>query len=92
MGDDGRPTSEAERLAEDTTGFSVLEAGVYYCTTAGELKLYDPTSGATETLRHLEYAVASGSSGCSVSPDGQWLLYTRQVRSGHDLMLLESVQ
>jgi Tol biopolymer transport system component len=88
LGEDGLAGSELEVVANDVRGFSVVESGVYYCTTSGVVKRYDPVSGATESLRRLEDQVGD----CSVSPDGQWLLYTRQIRSGHDLMLLESVE
>jgi len=91
LGEDGRPSGEAEVLAEDVSGFSLLELDVYYCTVGGELKRYDAENGETVTVRMLDGAV-SNNSGCSVSPDGEWLLYAREVRTGFDLVLLESVE
>ena len=87
LGGAGRPTGEPEVLPKDMRGITVLEDEVYYCTPS-EVRRYDSKTGKTEAVRRLEEDQASD---CSVSPDGQWLLYSRQVRIGHDLLLLDSV-
>lgn len=89
LDEDGLAAGEPETVTSDLRGLSVVESGVYYCTISSEVKRYDPMGGARETLRRLADAFGSD---CSVSPDGQWLLYTRQVRAGHDLVLIEAVE
>ena len=87
LGEDGLATGKPTTLAEDIRAFSVVGDLVYYCTINGEVILYDPLSEKTETLRRLGDDAGLD---CSVSPDGRWLLYTREVRTGHDLALLDA--
>jgi Tol biopolymer transport system component len=87
LDENGRASEKPTLVAEDITGFSVLDSGVYYCTANDEVKHYDPISRQTKTVRSLDDDAGQG---CSVSPDGSWLIYTRRIRTGHDLMLLEA--
>jgi len=72
-------------------GFAVGPGGVYYaeCPSAGtpepSLVLWNP---ATDRDRPLGKVGAA--SGLAVSPDGRTILYTKQVGSGADLMMIEN--
>lgn len=95
LGDDGRVSAPPRPIAADVLkdGFSILGGAdaheVYYCTSRNEIKRFRSESGKSETLRRLDDTIESG---CSVSPDGRWLIYDRRVRSGYDLKLLEAVE
>jgi hypothetical protein len=52
------------------------------------IELFDPATGDTREIASLgEWP--SLSFGLSVSPDGRWILYTRNDHPGSDIMLVE---
>jgi len=71
-------------------GFAVGRAGVYHlgCGTGPDvpLSLLDAVTGRDRLLGRLEKPFG----GLAVSPDGKTILYTKTVREGSDLMLIES--
>ena len=89
LDENGDSAGHPETIAEQVAGFSVLGDILYYCTTSGMLMRYDPDAGRTVAVRQLDRF--SGSA-CSVSPDGQSLLYTQALRPGYDLVLLDGAE
>ena len=71
-------------------GFAVGRAGVYHfgCDTGPDVPLFllDTVTGRGRLLGRVE----SPDEGLAVSPDGKTVLYTRRVREGSDLMMIES--
>ena len=73
------------------SGFDVGPGGVYYaeCSSEGKpepsLVLWNPATGRDRPLGKVGAA-----SGLAVSPDGRTILYTKQVGSGADLMMIEN--
>ena len=73
------------------SGFAVGPGGVYYaeCSSEGtpepSLVLWNPATGRDRPLGKV-----GGALGLAVSPDGRTILYTKQVGSGTDLMLIEN--
>ncbi|MDA0207145.1 MAG: hypothetical protein O2795_17590, partial [Acidobacteria bacterium] len=87
---DGRAVGEPLEVGANTGSFEVTRRGVYCLTSSGVVLRYSEATGQIDELFKLDNARATG--GISVSPDGQWLLYTRAIRSRADLVLLESVE
>jgi Tol biopolymer transport system component len=82
----------AERpIAACASGFAVSSSGVYYaeCPSGqppeASLVLWDPATGRDRPLRKVGPAF-----GLTVSPDGRTILYTKQVDSGSDVMMIEN--
>jgi Tol biopolymer transport system component/DNA-binding winged helix-turn-helix (wHTH) protein len=67
--------------------FSVSGRGVFYLTPFRSLRFYDPARGETKEILPVDKTAAD----FSVSPDQQWMVYSRAVSSGSDLMMLETV-
>ena len=71
-------------------GFAVSRAGVYHfgCGTGPDVPLFllDAVTGRDRLLGRVE----SPDEGLTVSPDGKTILYTRRVREGSDLMMIEN--
>ena len=71
-------------------GFAVGRAGVYHfgCGTGPELplSLLDAATGRDRLLGRVERP----GQGLTVSPDGKTILYTKTVREGSDLMMIEN--
>ena len=70
-------------------GFAVGRAGVYHlgCGTGGKVPLFllDAATGRDQLLGQLE----KPGEGLTVSPDGKTILYSKIVREGADLMMIE---
>ena len=84
---------EPERQVVDCVpwfGFAVGRAGVYHlgCGTGPDVPLFllDAVTGRDRLLGRVE----SPDEGLTVSPDGKTILYTRRVREGSDLMMIEN--
>jgi hypothetical protein len=75
------------------SAFGVGLRGVYYipCDSNPDPPLYllDPTTGRNARLGRLD-GLAERPLGLSVAPDGNTIIYTRQVLSRADLMLIEN--
>jgi Tol biopolymer transport system component len=74
------------------SGFAVGPGGVYYveCSSLGKpepsLVLWNPATGRGRPLGK----VGGASGGLAISPDGRTILYTKEVGSGSDLMMIEN--
>jgi len=77
-----------------TYSFAVGPGGVYYmeCSSAetpeASLVLWDSATGRDRALGKVSGVV--GLAALAVSPDGRTILYSKQVGSGNDLMLIEN--
>jgi hypothetical protein len=87
---------EETEVLEDIVGssYSVLENGIYFIRTAGaggspELQFLDFATRKIQRISPLHHL--SKRSGLSVSPDGQYAIYTQEDQlPGSDLMLVEN--
>jgi serine/threonine protein kinase/dipeptidyl aminopeptidase/acylaminoacyl peptidase len=74
--------------------FDVVASGVYYpdCTSLNSPLLHhlDPATGRDTVLGRLDMFELFGNGRVGASPDGRTILYTRAVRTGSDLMLIEN--
>lgn len=74
--------------------WAVVEQGIYFATAeTGTRSLLEFFSFATSQITQiavLDKPITKHSWGLSISPDGQWLLYTQFDQSGSDIMLLEN--
>jgi hypothetical protein len=92
-------TGGPERTAAACVGglwgtFDVVASGVYYpdCSSVSSPALHqlDPATGRDQVLGTLEMFERFGNGRVGVSPDGRTILYTKAVRTGSDLMLIEN--
>jgi Tol biopolymer transport system component/DNA-binding winged helix-turn-helix (wHTH) protein len=80
------------------TAVAVSQAGIYYvpCPDAGgdpdpPVRVMNPAVGTDREVGRLErYQYNNLPSGFAVSPDGRTILYSREVSSGADLMMIEN--
>ncbi|MFL6464349.1 MAG: hypothetical protein ACJ73N_08105 [Bryobacteraceae bacterium] len=76
--------------------WALTEQGIYFGEMSGSavpvLKFYRFATHQVETFREFSKQTTfdSGSTAFSVSPDGQWIIYTQLDRSSSDLMLMEN--
>jgi hypothetical protein len=89
------PSGEARQLIPcvKNSAFGVGPRGVYYvpCDPTPDPPVYvlDPKTGRNARLGRLD-GLAERPLGLSVSPDGNTIVYPRQVLSRADLMLIEN--
>jgi len=89
------PNGQARQLIAcvKNSAFAVGPRGVYYvpCDSTPDPPLYmlDPKTGRNARLGRLD-GLAQRPLGLSVSPDGNTIVYPRQVLSRADLMLIEN--
>jgi Tol biopolymer transport system component len=93
--DGGEETKVLELVVD--RAFAIITEGIYFLTDAGV-----ESAGAQRSLASLQFlsfttartrqiaTVENPSFGLSVSPDHQWILYSRVVQEGSDLMLVEN--
>jgi Tol biopolymer transport system component/DNA-binding winged helix-turn-helix (wHTH) protein len=72
--------------------FAVVNEGIYWIPRpdsvgAGAIEFIDLATGKIKPVRRLQ---KPGSVGLSVSPDGQWILYSQVEDQGSDIMLVEN--
>jgi Tol biopolymer transport system component/DNA-binding winged helix-turn-helix (wHTH) protein len=68
--------------------FTLASQGIYFLNCwQGEIKFYDFATRKAATVLKVESDLAAG---LSVSPDGRWLLYSRDEPDTTDLMLVEN--
>jgi hypothetical protein len=80
------------------TAVAVSQAGIYYVPcpdAAGDpdppVRVMNPAVGTDREVGRLErYQYNNLPSGFAVSPDGRTILYSREVSSGADLMMIEN--
>jgi hypothetical protein len=80
------------------TAVAVSQAGIYYVPcpdAAGDpdppVRVMNPAVGTDREVGRLErYQYNNLPSGFAVSPDGGTILYSREVSSGADLMMIEN--
>jgi len=74
--------------------FDVVASGVHYpdCSSVNNPALHrlDPATGDDQVLGTLEMFEKFGNGWVGVSPDGRTILYTKAVRTGSDLRLIEN--
>jgi serine/threonine protein kinase len=69
------------------SSFALAGDGIYYLT-GKNVEFFQPASGARKHIAAIEKPVQEQR--LSVSPDGQFLFYTRLERQTHELMLVEN--
>jgi serine/threonine protein kinase/Tol biopolymer transport system component len=92
---DGGPERTVATCVGGLSGtFDVVASGVYYpdCSSPNSPALHrlDPATGRDQVQGTLEMFERFGNGRVGVSPDGRTILYTKAVRVGSDLMLIEN--
>ena len=87
---------EAGLVSGTETTFSrywqLVKDGIYFVDPSGEppaLKYLHLTANRTQQLATLGSGLVIGPRGLTVSPDGRWILFTREDLTFSDIMLIE---
>ncbi len=71
----------------DSYSFAVTANGVYFVADPKTINVFDPVAGATRTVARLNKNSVPPS--LTVSPDGNFVVFSRSDRSGADLMMID---